>query len=71
MLIKANDPLSKKKDFNFEDFKYQDVVLVNRGSALVNRLKKMGINYNDGGKDDWQILNLLESGRGRFFMVKT
>ncbi len=67
VLIKADDPLSKKNDLNFEDFKAQGVVLVNRGSALVNQLKKMGIKYNDGGKDDWQILNLLDSGRGRFF----
>lgn len=67
VLVKANDPILNKKIKTLKDLKNEGVILVNKGSALIDDLKKSGVKYSDGGKDDAQILELLDANRGRFF----
>lgn len=67
LLVKTSDPLAQKKVIKLSDLKNEGVILVNKGSALVESLKLAGVKYSDGGKGDLQIIELLEANRGRFF----
>lgn len=67
LLVKTNDPLAQKKVIKLSDLKNEGVILVNKGSALIENLKAANVKYSDGGKGDLQIIELLEADRGRFF----
>lgn len=67
LLAKASDPIFQKKILKLSDLKHEGIVLVNKGSSLIQNLKNAGIKYSDGGKSDLQIIELLEANRGRFF----
>lgn len=67
LLVKSSDKFATKAELNLIDLKNEGVVLVNKGSSLVYELRRAGVKYSDGGKDDLQIIELLEADRGRFF----
>lgn len=67
ILMSVDDPLAQKKSLKLSDFKNEGTIFVNKGSSLIDDLKKEGVKFSDGGKSDSQIIDLLEASRGRFF----